>query len=872
MLNVRKHILLLGGVAALLSTACLALTGAEELPNLVNSSSLSLQKQTEISTIPPSWNGNIDCYQETADNCVLNTYYGSANTGSSLRLSGTDNYQPVISYIDGRKHYLPIPNSSSGLVYTTEPPYGVYLYFYYNFESSIAPADNAGNAYYQVNRAPDAELTDSSSNRLAADYTSISFSENGKWMIVSQPNVAMLRVNLDTFQVLPFAPGFNYTIGLDPQLQTAITNDGRYAVVASKIFGRFEIYNLAACTNVPTTMTSLVSCQSHTVQNYMQDQIPNFTGANNIRFIGDDTISFYASYLVGSTTKFAKYILSTQSGNLNRHDYLALGDSYISGEGAFDYLPATDTTDNQCHVSRFSYPLLLGLDLNFNSFHSVACSGATTNDILNTSDQYSGQAKNGLQRKALETSDSLSGILTNFKQGYIYQNNFVSQYQPKVITLSIGGNDIGFSNRLQDCLKPGTCYSTFEDRLEFVREVNRTFPKLVSTYSRVKNLATPNTRIYVIGYPQIAKADGDCAVNVQMNKDELTFASQAINYLDAVIESAARKAGVFYVDAQDALRGHRMCEASGKSLAMNGATAGNDFPDRLGGPIGRESYHPNDFGHQLLENKILLLSNNLTAPMPPPNLDSSPPSETGLDILNAPHIGREVRSTSFTPELAPNVLFKSQQFKLVLAGAEHGILPKSLVKAEIQSDPVSLGSFTTDSLGNLSANPVLPDSIPVGFHTLHVYGTNLDGGQIDLFKTIYVAFSQDDFNGDGAPDSPGMCIGVTPSGQDYDQDGIDDGCDGVITDPAPALISSSATESNPQVTNITFVARYPYRPSNNTPKASGVVLAASKNLDTLKTKPINDATSTTASRSLPRYGLVFLALTSVTAIYFAKRF
>ena len=69
---------------------------------------------------------------------------------------------------------------------------------------------------------------------MAADYGSISFSENGRWMVVSVPNVAMVRVDLNTFNVLPFAAGFDYSIGLSPSPQTAITNDGRYAVVASK--------------------------------------------------------------------------------------------------------------------------------------------------------------------------------------------------------------------------------------------------------------------------------------------------------------------------------------------------------------------------------------------------------------------------------------------------------------------------------------------------------------------------------------------------------------------------------------------------------------------------------------------------------------
>ena len=131
----------------------------------------------------------------------------------------------------------------------------------------------------------------------------------------------------------------------------------------------------------------------------------------------------------------------------------------------------------------------------------------------------------------------------------------------------MGGNDIGFTDRLKSCLGPHTCYDTYEKRLEYVEEVNGKFNTLVNTYKKIKNAGPPNMRLYVVGYPEIAKPNGDCALNVRFNNEEVEFAQLAVEYLNTIVERAASKAGVFYVDNHDAFYGHRMCEASGASVA-----------------------------------------------------------------------------------------------------------------------------------------------------------------------------------------------------------------------------------------------------------------------------------------------------------------
>lgn len=781
------------------STAFLVVSttkAADSLPWI--SSALSIQKQADTQSLPSSLNGNIDCAVEDAANCSVATTYGAAGQGSRVRLNGSADFVPVISYIDSRQRFLPVPNSNTFITYTAEPPYGFYLYFNYNFSSSITKTFISGTnqTAYKVNRQPDGKLADKANHRLAADYTSISFSQNGQWMVVSQPNVAMLRVNLQTFEVLPFAPGFNYTIGLSPAPKTAITNDGRYAVVASKDFGRFILYDLNTCGAVPDTINGPASCQSRDLTAFMRQQIPGYSFTSYARFMDNNTLAIYATYKSGDVNKTARFIISN-SAITSQINYLALGDSYISGEGAFDYRGGTDVDSNKCHLSFLAYPYLIGHDLSLNSYHSVACSGAITDDITNSEENYRGQSDNKKVLRKDRSGAELDSIFASFKPGYVNQSDFVGRYQPQIITVSIGGNDMGFSKIIMSCVpfwQPNTCYSSYEDRLELVRQINnQVFPKLVQTYQKIRAAGPPDMRLYTVGYPQIALPGGDCAVNVRLNNDELIFTRQLITYLNQVIQQAAAKTGIYYVDVEDALNGHRLCEAKPGSVAMNGLTGGNDRPSWLGGPIGVESYHPNALGYQLLENMVLAATNNLTDPMPAANPAAAPPLEAGLAILDAPRSGRPVKVIQYNPSLTNDTAFRGVPAEVTLSGSAHSLPPFTTLQAELHSDTVPLGSYKTDINGDLTAQIILPADVPTGYHSLHFYGTDITGQSIDIYKIIYVGGSADDLDGNGTADNLQACVGLPSSGQDYDQDGIDDACDSNITEaPVPPVVEPAA--------------------------------------------------------------------------------
>lgn len=764
--------------------------------------SLTIQNEGELQSaanIPPSINGNRDCMNHkfvtrpksaaqseiSHSACAIQTLYGRVDSSGWLEFNGTGTAGKLINYPGYSIGSVPVPNSKILINYTSTGV-GAQLYFNQNLPLAIvANTAISGEVTYKINSPAQISLRDKSNSLLLTQLDTISFSGNGRWMVVDAKNRAILRVNLETFEVLPFAPSFNYSIGVDPGVKSAITSDGRYGVVYSKNFSTFKIYDLETCGPVPNSINTPVSCQSKDLMPATQSQIEGLRTIDRIRFIDNKNIVFYASYQPpGQSVKIAKFRLTSGVSSQSGIELLALGDSYISGEGAFEYKSGTDTPDNKCHLSLISHPYLASATAGLNSYQSVACSGARIPHLTDREIPKDGFTEP--QAKGKDDPIFTDSILNDFLPGYRAQLSFVEKHSPDKVLVSIGGNDIGFSEILKRCLSFDTCYSFYEERLELVRAINAKFPELVDTYTKIKQESTPSSKIYAIGYPQIADPSGNCAANVHLNAQELEFSKEIINYLNTVIELAASKAGVAYIDTQKALNGHRLCETKSSEVAVHGVTAGSDRPSFLNGPLGNESFHPNKLGHELLSATVLANTDNFTKTMPMASLNSTPPAENGLPFLDAPKSGLAIGNIRFDADISPDMIYRDFLWDVSINSVKHYLRPSSVFNFVLKSEPVELGAATSSPTGGLSANLRIPGSVPAGFHTLHIYGKNIAGESVDIYKTIYVAKDEIDYDDDGLANEVDSCPTFENSGVDYDKDGVDDACDGYIGEP-PAL-------------------------------------------------------------------------------------
>lgn len=615
------------------------------------------------------------------------------------------------------------------------------------------------------------------------------FSPNGEWMVIEAYNLGLIRINTRTREKQLFSTEYySYATGLRPKLTLAISNDGQSVVRSSFNLANTTVYDLTECQAAPfvvqATDNTTPGCRSRAVQADLLQRVSGFRGFIQMRFGGDghSIRGVLSRDTAAGAREYYSMTYAVAGYTPVELDYLALGDSFSSGEGAFDYFNGTDTEDsrNRCHLSLKSYPYLIADTLNFseNNFHSVACSGAR-------SLHYSSRAQH-------DNSDRFSWL-----PGEEKQKRYLEESPAEAVTISMIGNDIGFADKIKTCVTGlDACYHFKEDRQAVADEIYGKFQKLVDLYNDIKHKA-PDAKVYVLGYPQLFATGADCDFNVRLDDEERQMSRGLVVYLNSVIKAAAENAGVKYIDVQDAFAGHQLCDSG--TTAINGLTAGND-----GGPlglkvIGAESYHPNQLGHQLMAQALLSQSQNLTAVMPAPNPAKTPPyvGSSSYDALigNAPG-GNAAKRWTYSTLQALDVPIRGIPF--VPDQVEEFLLPSSLFDVWLNSTPTHLGSVVTDADGHLVGQVTIPDTVPVGFHTLHVRGKNIAGEDIDLYKTIFVAASQDDIDGDGIANAAEKCLASEPANVDQDRDGIDDACDPLIPADtvAPTVIGIPDRQSN----------------------------------------------------------------------------
>lgn len=714
------------------------------------------------------------------ESCVTESNFGAYSNSNFLQRPGSSVYG---IFQHNTKGFVPIPRTSTGITLASGSSYGYSLYFWDNLDASlISTAFSSGVVIHKLPAVLPQLLQDKAGYPLIAEHNSISFSAGGDWMVVDIPFRATVRVNTKTREILPFAKSVNYNSGEGPAFVTAISPDGRYAFVSSKGFNTLKIYDLSTCGPAPDNISNVIPCNSRDLLPFMQESVSGFGAIISARFKSNYTLDIHTSSTIGNKIIISRYVLTASGQQATGFQYLALGDSFASGEGAYQYKSITDTTQNKCHLSQRSYPYLISKSLGFGQFESVGCSGAKIKDIINLTEDYD---KEHSQSKGKSSPTYNDEIFNFFLPGYRWQSRFVEKYAPNTVTISVAGNDIGFDDILKRCLDTDTCYDSYEDRFEIAQSINELFPMLTKMYQELMESSDPRVKIYVIGYPQIADPNGFCDINVRLSHKELVFAQQLITHLNSVVKKAAQYAGVFYTDTSDSFDGYKLCETKSWNVAVNGLTHGNDIVNLpfVHGPIGNESFHPNAKGHELFKSKILSQTQNLTASMPSPDQNAKPEElSPDMEFLQAPKTNRVMRKIMHYTgtdggvyELGKTWLYDYNPTVRVLKAG-------SKVYGWLKSDPVYLGEFTVNPDGSVVATGQLPNNIPAGFHTFHLYGKNTSDEDIDITQTIYVT------DGTTTPCS-------VPSEQDNDQDGLDDSCDPFIDQP-PVIIAPTTPQQS----------------------------------------------------------------------------
>lgn len=577
----------------------------------------------------------------------------------------------------------------------------------------------------------------------------ISFSPNGKWVVLEIKAFGFLRVNTTTFEARRVvAPGANYGLANDPRFEIALTNDGKYMFVSGWRAGtRLTAIN-EGCGDYLTENTSTYFASY--IQPCVVISINSDIFGSNLSYVSlpkfnsrGDRLGFTAYYTTGLSERI---VLGIKDGHPEtRLNYLALGDSFTSGEGESEdifYKPNSNTTPPKCHVSNRSYPYLVANTWRVYG-QNIACSGARTIDILG-GDNYFGQKGQLAHLSSSQQQSSKENAVGEFDTGVVPQLDFVSYYQPGVVSVSVGGNDAGLVGKLMACLAPTTCEWVGDSakRYASMKEISEVYPKVQSVVREIK-LHAPSSKVMLVGYPKIidSHADALCdpTINALLDTSERAFINESILYLNRVLKAVASSEKVGFVDIGESLKGYTLCGHSG-SKAMNGVRFGDDVA-----PInvlkdfyvfGAESFHPTPFGHQLIADTILQAYSTSEAAL---NCDECPSFSELLSPSSYWGEGRD--SSQYTKqresELTTKTILKPGETFQITAQTLSFISGAALT-VELRSEPTLLGEAHALLDGSFEGNVTIPLATQPGYHVLHLKGTAPDTTLIDLYQTIAV--------------------------------------------------------------------------------------------------------------------------------------
>ncbi len=735
---------------------------------------------TKFITIPKNIpRGQTESSYET---CVAQTAYGQVSVSDgTVRLFDTGIAGAVKTSTGSSKLISPISNSKH-VMSAAGGLYGANRYIIKDFADNIDTAVQPNGSIIHKLKPGVPETGIKNATGELIDFSDPRFSDNGQWMIADVPQRGMTRVNIETGATLVFGAPFNYAVGTRPQFVSAISGDGRYVFVSAYNYGILKIYDLSTCI-VNANPSLQANCQFKDLLGAATNRFSNFEGIYHVQFSTNYSLRLYIRY----GGDYGYFTLTAAGEVESQLEYLATGDSFASGEGVFSYKPETDVRNpsNSCHLSLLSYPFLLAAKTALNSVQSTACSGARMQDIVNAN--YTEELA---QSKGKNNPTEDSNIISNNLVGYRPQVNFVEASKPANLTISIGGNDIGFGKIVVACLASGTCYSDPQQRLNLVYTINQQYDQLVSTYDSLRRSASTGAHIYTIGYPLLAVANGNCAVNVHLNQQEIEFTNQLVSYLNVVIRQAAQKAGVSYIDIEQALVGHRLCETTSSNVAVNGLTAGDDktFSVAIGSNYtldgyltGHESYHPNKLGHQLISQAISGATQNFIAPPPNPTPVPEPTQLTGNGLIVNPDPSLSPRTIIFDDTVTDGVLPTSQPHQLH-ANNLQAITPATLRIASQNSpaESATIGTYQSSAAGKIESSFTLPSTLKPGIHLIHLEAKNKAGEDIDIQKVVYATQNIADLDGDNTPNTSEACLLLPSAGKDDDSDTVDDACDPYI--------------------------------------------------------------------------------------------
>jgi hypothetical protein len=261
-----------------------------------------------------------------------------------------------------------------------------------------------------------------------------------------------------------------------------------------------------------------------------------------------------------------------QSAQASGASYVALGDSYTSGP----LIPNQTGSPAGCLRSSSDYPADTAAAIAAASFVDISCSGATTADF--TGPQSVPGGTNPPQFSAISPSTS-------------------------VVTLGIGGNDIGFISIIETCAtesltnpfgSPCKNHYTAGGTDQLALAIQNLAPTIATDLQDIHQLS-PNARVFVVGYPDILPNTGNgCWPIVPVSYGDVPYLRGVENKLNTMLANQAAANGATFVNTYTDSIGHDACQLPGTKWVETLVPTSPAAP-----------FHPNQLGEQHMAAQVI---------------------------------------------------------------------------------------------------------------------------------------------------------------------------------------------------------------------------------------------------------------------------
>jgi len=307
--------------------------------------------------------------------------------------------------------------------------------------------------------------------------------------------------------------------------------------------------------------------------------------------------------LMGVTSMSAEKPTDLTPKRADSRVLVALGDSYMSGEGADVYYSEhvdklRKTHDNHCNRAPTAWAAMAGRtpatverpERDFDSVAFLACSGARTFNVRHRRSPIP-KVPRRKRTQYNEPGPQLDQVEA-LKKGLGGDD-----FDPSLVVVSLGGNDAGFSTIGVTCLAPGDC---LERRGLWDNNLDNVGSALEATYDEIR-AEFKHSPILVVPYPAPIYSKAGKPVRckqVALSTKDLQFIVEFLPKLNKEIHEAADAKGFYYLaEMEQALASAhlQLCDPDN-----NGRPGLNFIGLRSVGGIAEERFNPKNWYHNSL--------------------------------------------------------------------------------------------------------------------------------------------------------------------------------------------------------------------------------------------------------------------------------